>query len=136
MKYHIALGDDLTHCTQLVRDTGYYPEDVDLAATGGLVLMAVTEDGDLAGCVWLATVWRRAYLDYLAVSPEHTGTGPRLLAYARELLRDMGITEVRFEVHESNEVAQRLATVFGAKLEGPYVCGTAKIGAPNGQQED
>ena len=125
---------DWLACNNLVAYVDYY-DPMQLELLGGMVIMAVSDTGEVAGCVWLNVHGTVASLDYLAALPAYTGVGMRLLNYVREQLEKLGLHEVRFEIHESNAQAMRIASAFGAKLHGPYYVGRAKLGDLDGQEE-
>ncbi len=130
MEFKILTNNQIPLANSLLASTEYY-DTVDLSEIGGLVLGCMRAE-KLVAVAWLLPAGRRAYLDYLAVDPDHKGVGPRMLIVARSLLQDMGINEVLFQIHGSNTEAGRMAEVFGAALDGPYIVGTAQIGEPNG----
>jgi len=126
MDYRVLTENEIQLAQALVDDCGYYAP-VQLSEIGGLVLGCLHGE-KLVAAVWLSLTGRRAYLDYLVVDQAHKGTGLRILVVAKRLLQQAGIHDVHFEIHHDNAEAGRLAQVFGAELDGPYVLGYAHIG--------
>jgi ribosomal-protein-alanine N-acetyltransferase len=91
-----------------------------LAATGGLVLVAEDNRGEVVGYLAVRRVLDESEILNLAVAPplRRRGIGRALLEGALEELRLHAISQVYLEVRESNLAAQRLYGGLGFRPIG------------------
>ncbi len=133
MQYQIATPAMLPDCQKLVDETGYY-SPVQLSDIGGMVVVGLKAERPVA-CIWVCLTGNRAYVDYLAVHPDHKGAGVRLLITGLAMLRRMGIAEIKYDVHQDNDEMFRMSSTFGADYGGFHAKYTMQIGVPDGREE-
>lgn len=132
MKYRLMLPEEVQQVNKLIESTGYY-SPVDVARIGGMTLVAVDED-EIAACIWVLPSGQISFCDYLAVASKykHSGVGIRLQIKMAILLEEMGVTSVRFWVHNSNKEAIKMHEGLGSWLQSNYSLGVFILGDRNG----
>ena len=135
MKYRIGTYKDHAEIEDCIASTGYYPP-VDASLMDGTFVVAETKEGQIIGCVWVMHYGRNAFIDYLAVRPQHQhqGIGVRMLVRLQQILVRRGIRYVRTTVHLSNLEALRVAKAFGMLMHSPYALGFVDLKDSGGAQ--
>ena len=130
MKYRIGTYKDHADIEDVIASTGYYPP-VDASLMDGTFVVAEQADGQIVGCLWVMHYGRSAYIDYLAVRPshQHQGTGIKLLAKMRTVLKRRGVRYIRSLVHLSNAETLKIARALSTATHAPYCLCFADLGA-------
>lgn len=88
---------------------------------GRLLILCVSETGEIIGTSWLTTDTRRTYLHHFGIAEKWQGM--KLADYLMEgtlrIARQMGL-QIKLEVHETNLKAINLYVKYGFQYLGDY----------------